>query len=247
MKGFFAIFQRELNSLFFSPVAYVFTFIFLVLAAVFTFHVGGLTYFVRNEAALHAFFQWHPVIYLVLVPAIGMHLWSEERRSGTIELLFTMPITPEAAVLAKFFAAWLFLLGTLVLTFPMVVITYYLGEPDLGLILTGYLGSFLLCGVYLAITSMTSTFSRSQVVSFIIAEMLCFASIFFGFDGIQQTLRDWQFMDVIINQLNYFSVSYHFQQLQRGIVDFKDLLYFATMIAVPLTITVRTLKSHRAG
>ena len=173
--------QRELSGYFASPVAYVFIVIFLVLIGFFTFssNLGG--FFERDEAALTAFFTWHPWIYLFLVPAVGMRLWSEERRQGTLELLFTMPITLSQAVLGKFFASWIFLILALGLTFPVVLTVLYLGKPDWGPILGGYLGSVLLAGSYLAVSCMTSALTRNQVVSFILSVVICLFLILAGF------------------------------------------------------------------
>src|SRR5689334_13976952 len=164
--------KRELTSYFTSPVAYVFIVIFLLLLGFFTFMLGG--FFERGEASLISFFYWHPWLYLFLVPAVGMRLWSEERRQGTMELLLTMPITPWQAIVGKFLASWLFLGIALALTFPITMTVNYLGNPDNGVIFASYVGSFLMAGAYLAITSMTSAMTRNQVVSFIISVVICF-------------------------------------------------------------------------
>src|SRR6201985_2048821 len=160
-----AIMKRELGGYFTSPIAYVFLVIFLLLTGFFTFTVGN--FFERGEASLVSFFTWHPWLYLFLVPAVGMRLWSEERRLGTLELLLTMPITTWQAIVGKFLASWAFLLLTLILTFPIVITVNYLGHPDNGVILGAYVGTFMMAGSYLAITCITSALSRSQVVSFI--------------------------------------------------------------------------------
>src|SRR3954463_13783665 len=161
-----AIMKRELGGYFTSPVAYVFLVIFLLLTGFFTFTVGN--FFERGEASLVSFFTWHPWLYLFLVPAAGMRLWSEERRLGTLELLLTMPITTWQAIVGKFLASWLFLILALALTFPIIFTVSFLGDPDGGTIFTGYLGSAFLAGAYLAITSLTSAFTRNQVISFIV-------------------------------------------------------------------------------
>src|SRR5476649_2932325 len=151
-RNIFAIMKRELGGYFTSPVAYVFLVIFLLLTGFFTFTVGN--FFERGEASLVSFFTWHPWLYLFLVPAAGMRLWSEERRSGTMELLLTMPITPWQAIVGKFLASWLFLALALALTFPIVITVNYLGHPDNGVILASYAGSLLLSGAYLSISAM---------------------------------------------------------------------------------------------
>src|SRR5687767_10831128 len=166
-----AIMKRELGGYFTSPIAYVFLVIFLLLTGFFTFTVGN--FFERAEASLVSFFTWHPWLYLFLVPAVGMRLWSEERRLGTLELLLTMPITPWQAIVGKFVACWLFLALALFLTFPVLITVCYLGDVDSGPILCGYVGSLLLAGAYLAISSMTSAMTRNQVVSFIVSVVIC--------------------------------------------------------------------------
>src|SRR5881296_1630002 len=163
--------KRELGGYFASPVAYVFIVIFLLLCGFFTFMLGG--FFERREASLVSFFLWHPWLYLFLVPAAGMRLWSEERRLGTMELLLTMPITAWQAIVGKFLASWAFLTLALALTFPVVITVRYLGHPDMGIIFCGYIGSFLLAGAYLAVSCLTSAMTRNQVISFIISVVIC--------------------------------------------------------------------------
>src|SRR5271166_3619802 len=172
--------KRELGAYFSSPLAYIFIVIFLLLCGFFTFMVGG--FFERGEASLvRPFFDWHPWLYLFLVPAVGMRLWSEERRSGTMELLLTMPITTWQAIVGKFLASWLFLGIALLLTFPIALTVNYHGSPDNGVILTSYFGSFLLAGSYLAVTCMTSAMTRNQVISFIVSVVICFLLILVGY------------------------------------------------------------------
>jgi ABC-2 type transport system permease protein len=171
MKTIWTIAKRELGAYFTSPVAYVFLVIFLLLTGFFTFTAGN--FFERGEASLAAFFGWHPWLYLVLVPAVGMRVWAEERRSGTIELLLTMPVTTWQAIVAKFIASWIFLALALALTFPAIITVNVLGEPDNGIIAAGYIGSLLLAGAYLAVSCMTSAMTRNQVVAFILAVVVC--------------------------------------------------------------------------
>src|SRR6201985_2371577 len=161
------VFRRELRSYFATPLAYVFIVIFLVLAAVFTFQIGG--FFERNQADLQPFFRWHPWLYLVLIPAVSMRLWAEERNSGSIELLMTLPMTLWQAVLGKFLAAWCFAGIALLLTFPVWLTVNYLGSPDNGAILAAYIGSFLMAGGFLSIGMCLSAATRNQVVAFITA------------------------------------------------------------------------------
>src|SRR5947209_16251362 len=181
--------KREMGGYFASPVAYVFIVIFLLLCGFFTFMLGG--FFERHEASLVSFFLWHPWLYLFLVPAIGMRLWSEERRLGTMELLLTMPITAWQAIVGKFLASWLFLALALFLTFPVVLTVNYLGHPDNGIIFCGYVGSWLLAGSYLAISCITSAMTRNQVVSFIISVVICLFLILAGFPPVIRFLQSW--------------------------------------------------------
>src|SRR5882757_557024 len=184
--------KRELGAYFSSPLAYVFIVIFLLLCGVFTFARQLGAFFERGEASLiHSFFTWHPWFYLFLVPAVGMRLWAEERRVGTIELLLTMPITAWQAIVGKFLASWLFLALALALTFPIVITVNYLGTPDNGVILSGYIGSWLMAGAYLAISCITSAMTRNQVVSFIISVVICLFFILAGFPPVINMLESW--------------------------------------------------------
>src|SRR5918993_2139909 len=184
-----AIMKRELGGYFTSPIAYVFLVIFLLLTGFFTFTVGN--FFERGEASLVSFFTWHPWLYLFLVPAVGMRLWSEERRLGTMELLLTMPITTWQAIVGKFLAAWIVVGLALVLTFPVWITVNWLGDPDNGVIAAGYVGSFLLAGAYLAVSCMTSAMTRNQVISFILSVMICLFLILAGFTPVTDLLVKW--------------------------------------------------------
>src|SRR5213083_1842089 len=182
--------KRELGAYFSSPIAYVFIVIFLLLCGFFTFFVGG--FFEREQASLAApFFEWHPWFYLFLVPAVGMRLWAEERRVGTIELLLTMPITAWQAIVGKFLASWVVIALAVVLTFPLVLTVNYLGHPDNGVIFASYIGSLLMAGAYLAISGMTSALTRNQVVSFIISVVILLFLILAGWEPVTSMLSDW--------------------------------------------------------
>src|ERR1700691_918836 len=182
-----AITKRELSGYFASPVAYVFIVIFLLLTGFFTFMAGG--FFERQQATLDgSFFMWHPWLYLFLVPAVGMRLWAEERRVGTLELLLTLPITAWQAIVGKFLASWIFLLLALVLTFPVVITVNYLGSPDNGVILASYFGSFLMAGAYLAISCMTSSMTRNQVISLILSAVICLVLVLYGYPPVTNLL-----------------------------------------------------------
>ena len=236
--------KRELVGYFASPVAYVFIVIFLLLNGFFTFMLGG--FFERGEASLASFFIWHPWLYLFLVPAAGMRLWSEERRQGTMELLLTMPITAWQAIVGKFLASWLFLVLALVLTFPVVITVGYLGHADMGAIWAGYLGSVLLAGAYLAVSCMTSAMTRNQVISFILSVVICFFLILAGWEPVTNLLVRWA-PDWLVSTVASFSVMPHFASFQRGVVDFRDVLFFASLAVFPLFVTGVILRNLRAG
>lgn len=239
-----AIAKRELSGYFASPVAYVFIVIFLLLTGFFTFMLGQ--FFDRAEASLEAFFMWHPWLYLFFVPAVGMRLWSEERRQGTLELLMTMPITPWQAIVGKFLASWAFLAVALFLTFPLVLTVNYLGDPDNGRLLCGYVGSLLLAGGYLAITSMTSAMTRNQVVSFIVSVVICLVMILAGWPPVTDMFVNWASVD-LVDFVAGFSVMTHFEAFQNGVLDSRDVLFFLSMMGFPLFTTSVILRSLRAG
>lgn len=236
--------RRELAAYFESPLAYVFLVIYLLLAGVFTFVFGG--FFERSEASLGSFFGWMPWLFLFLVPAVGMRLWADERRLGTIELLLTLPVTTAQAILGKFLASWLLLAIALAFTFPVVITVNILGDPDNGVIASGYLGSLLLAGAYLALSCMTSALARSQVVSFIIAVMLGLILILVGFNPVTDILARWASPSVV-EAIAGFSVLTHFDGLQKGVIDTRDVLYFLSLIVFALFTTDVIIRSHRAG
>ncbi len=236
--------KRELSSYFASPVAYVFLVIFLLLNGFFTFTAGQ--FFERGEASLAAFFGWHPWLYLVLVPAVGMRLWSEERRSGTLELLLTLPISPWEAILGKFLASWIFLALALALTFPVVITVNWLGEPDNGQILAGYFGSLMLAGVYLAITCMTSALTRNQVIAFILSVAACLFLILAGFNPVTDLFTRWA-SPAVVETIAAFSVVTHYDGFQKGVIDSRDLLFFASVIGFALFATAVILRNRRSA
>lgn len=239
-----AIVMRELGGYFTSPIAYVFLVIFLLLTGFFTFTVGS--FFERGEASLVSFFTWHPWLYLFLVPAVGMRLWSEERRLGTMELLLTMPVTTWQALIGKFLASWLFLGLALALTFPVIVTVNYLGNPDNGVIVAGYLGSLLLAGAYLAVTCMTSAMTRNQVISFIVAVLICLFLILAGYEPVTGLLSRFASARVV-ELVAAFSVMTHFDGFQRGVIDLRDIMFFASVMGFALFATGVIIRSHRAG
>lgn len=246
-RNIWTITKRELGAYFTSPLAYVFIVIFLLLCGFFTFFVGG--FFERGEAALQRpFFDWHPWFYLFLVPAVGMRLWAEERRVGTLELLLTMPITAWQAIVGKFLASWLFLGLALLLTCPVVITVNYLGHPDNGVILATYVGSWLMAGAYLAISCITSALTRSQVVSFILSLVACLFLILAGFPPVINFLEQFfASSPKVVDLITSFSVMTHFEGFQKGVLDSRDLIFFLSVIGFSLFTTSVILRTHRAG
>ena len=193
-----------------------------------------------------SFFTWHPWLYLFLVPAAGMRLWSEERRLGTLELLLTMPITTWQAIVGKFLASWLFLGIALALTFPVWITVNWLGNPDNGVILAGYVGSLLMAGTYLAISCMTSAMTRNQVISFIVSVMLCLFLILAGFTPVTDLLVRWA-NPAVVQTIASFSVMTHFESFQRGVIDLRDIVFFVSVMGFALFTTGVVIRGHRAG
>jgi ABC-2 type transport system permease protein len=237
------IFKRELASYFATPLAYVFIVIFLVLSGVFTFYLGG--FFESGQANLAPFFNFHPWLYLFLVPAIAMRLWAEERKSGSIELLMTLPITRFEAVTGKFFAAWVFAGLALLLTFPMILTVNYLGEPDNGAIVTGYIGSWLLAGGYLAIGSCMSALAKNQVIAFILAVGLSFLFMVSGFPMVLDAFSGWA-PQALVDAVASLSFLTRFEAISKGVIDLRDLLYFLTLIAAWLAATAVVIDLKKA-
>ncbi len=228
MRNVLLIMGRELRSYFATPLAYIFIVIFLVLAGALTFFLGGLLG--RGQADLLPFFNFHPWLYLFLVPAIAMRLWAEERRSGTIELLLTLPVSLPQAVIGKFLASWLFLGLCLVLTFPIWLTVNYLGDPDNGAILAAYLGSWLMAGGMLAIGSCMSALTRNQVIAFILSVVVCFLFLLSGLPMVLDLFTGWA-PQVLVDAIAGLSFLAHFADISRGVIDLRDLVYFALVIA----------------
>ena len=244
MNGLIPILKRELLAYFRSPVAYVFIVIFLVANAGCTFLLGN--YYDSQQASLELFFLFHPWLYLFLIPAVGMRLWAEERHSGTVELLLTLPVRLITAVLAKFLAAWAFIAVALVLTFPMIFTVHYLGEPDNGPIVAGYLGSLLMAGAYLAVASCTSALTKNQVISFILSVVICLVLVLLGWGGMSEALNT--ILPVWLTDLiAQFSFTTHFEALRRGVIDLRDLVYFLSVIGFMLLVNVVVLESRKAS
>jgi ABC-2 type transport system permease protein len=223
----YAIFRRELKSYFATPVAYVFIVIFLVLAGAFTFYLGN--FYERGQADLQPFFSFHPWLYLFLVPAVSMRLWSEERKSGTIELLLTLPVTMGQAVLGKFLAAWAFLGIALALTFPIWITVNYLGAPDNGVIVASYVGSWLMAGAFLAVGACLSAATRNQVVAFILTAVVCFGLLLAGFPLVLDFFRAL-FPQPVVDAVASLSFLTHFAAISKGVLDLRDVLFFLLTI-----------------
>jgi ABC-2 type transport system permease protein len=243
MNGIRVIARRELASYFATPLAYVFILIFLVLAGVFTFYLGN--FYEREQADLGPFFNFHPWLYLFLVPAISMRLWSEERKSGSIELLLTLPITRFAAVLGKFIAAWLFAGLALLLTFPLWLTVNYLGEPDNGVIFASYIGSWLMAGGFLAIGSCMSAISKSQVIAFILTGAVCLLFVLAGFPLVLNVFKDWLPI-LVVDTVASLSFMTHFGAIAKGVLGLQDLLYFVSVIMVWLVATSVVVEMKQA-
>jgi ABC-2 type transport system permease protein len=238
-----ALFRRELRSYFATPVAYVFIVIFLVLMGTFTFYLGG--FYERGQADLRPFFNFHPWLYLFLVPALSMRLWAEERKSGSIELLMTLPVTPWQAVLGKYLAAWAFTGLALALTFPIWITVNYLGDPDNGAILTAYIGSLLMAGGFLAIGSCLSAFTRNQVIAFVISVVVCFGFLLSGFPLVLDMFSGWA-PQALVDGIASLSFLTHFANISRGVIDFRDLVFFGLLIGTFLYANTIVLQWKQA-
>ncbi len=243
MNAVLNLMRREFNGYFATPVAYVFIVIFLVMNGVFTFYLGN--FYQRGIADLDPFFRFHPWLYLFLVPAISMRLWAEERKSGTIELLLTLPFTLWQVVIAKFLAAWLFLGLALVLTVPVWLTVNYLGAPDNGAILAAYLGSWLMAGGFLAIGACMSALTRNQVVAFILSVVVCFAFMLSGLPMIMNLFSGWA-PQVVLDGIANLSFLAHFADISKGVIDLRDLVYFALVITFFLVSNMIVLELKKA-
>src|SRR3954451_24360117 len=243
-RSIVTVFKRELASYFATPVAYVFIVIFLILSGAFTFYLGN--FYERSQADLQPFFNFHPWLYLFLVPAVSMRLWAEERKSGTIELLLTLPVTMWQAVLGKFLAAWAFIGIALVLTFPIWITVNYLGQPDNGVILASYIGSFLMAGGYLAIGACISATTHNQVIAFVVSVVVCFLFTISGAPLVIDFFRAWAPL-ALINAIASFSFLTHFMSITQGVIDLRDLIFFFSLIALFLTANIVIVDLKRVG
>lgn len=243
MNAILNVMRRELTGYFATPVAYVFLIIFLVMTGIFAFYLGN--FYERGFADLDPFFRFHPWLYLFLVPAISMRLWAEERRSGTVELLLTLPLTTSQAVLGKFLAAWLFIGLALVLTLPMWLTVNYLGQPDNGVILAAYLGSWLMAGSFLAIGSCLSALTRNQVVAFILSIVVCFLFLLSGLPMVMNLFTGWA-PQIVLDGIASLSFLKHFADITKGVIDLRDLVYFALVTGFWLLANILILDVKKA-
>jgi ABC-2 type transport system permease protein len=244
MSRIATIMRREFRAYFATPVAYVFIVIFLFLTGIFTFYVGG--FYERNQADLEPFFRYLPWLYMLLIPAISMRLWSEERKAGTIELLMTLPISLADAVVGKFLAAWLFTALALALTFPLWLTVNYLGDPDNTVIAAGYLGSLLMAGGFLAIGSCISALTKNQVIAFVISFVICFAFNLSGFPIVLDFFRAWA-PSAIVDVISSFSFLTHAGSIQKGVIDLRDIIFFATLIGFFLYANMLAIDAKKSS
>ena len=242
MRNIRAIAARELKSYFATPVAYVFIVIFLAFTGALAFYVGG--FFESGQANLISFFFYHTWLYLLLIPAISMRLWAEERKTGTIELLMTLPVSISDAVLGKYFAAWLFAGIALALTFPMWITVNILGNPDNGVILASYAGSFVMAGAFLAIGSCVSALTKNQVIAFIVAATVCFLFTMSGLELVLNFFRLWA-PDILVDTIASMSFLTHFKAITKGVIDLRDLVFFSSLIVVFLFANVLAVDSKK--
>ena len=243
MNSFIAVFKREFKGYFATPLAYVFLVIFLFFSAYMMFRQG---FYQMRQADMRAFFSNLPLLFVFMVPSTAMRLWAEERKSGSIELLLTLPVTVNQAVLGKFFAAWLFMMIALLLTLPVPITVRYLGQPDIGLIITGYIGSIFMAGGFLAIGAFFSAVSKNQVISFVLAVVVCSFFVFAGMPTTHAYLSSFlpAGLAAAIGQLSFQT---HFDSIQKGVIEFKDLAYFVLMIAGWVWATCVILEERKAA
>jgi len=243
MRNISIIVRRELASYFATPLAYVFIIIFLVLTSLFTFSLGN--FYERGQADLQPFFSFHPWLYLFLVPAISMRLWAEERKSGSLELLVTLPVTLMEAVVGKFLAAWAFTAVALALTFPIWITVNYLGNPDNGAIFAAYLGSLFMAGGFLAIGACMSAVTRNQVIAFILAIVVCFIFLVAGLPIVLDAFRGWM-AQPLVDAIASLSFLTHFRSISKGVIELRDVVYFALTISVWLVANAIILDAKKS-
>ncbi|HEX4889373.1 MAG TPA: ABC transporter permease subunit [Alphaproteobacteria bacterium] len=244
MNGLRLVLKREFMGYFATPLAYIFIVIFLFLTGLTTFYIGQ--FFEVGEASLKNFFSFHPWLYLFLIPAISMRLWAEETKSGTIELLLTLPVPLWAVVLGKYLAAWGFAMVALALTFPIWITVNYLGDPDNGVILASYIGSALMAGAYLAIGSAISATTRNQVIAFVVTVSVCFLFTVSGLPMVLDFFSTWA-PEALLAAIASFSFLTHFDAITNGVIDLRDVVYFASLTGAWLYANAVILEMKKAG
>jgi ABC-2 type transport system permease protein len=244
MHSIISICKRELTAYFSTPLAYVFIVIFLGLAGAVTFYFGQ--FFNRGQADLQPFFAFHPWLYLILIPAVGMRLWAEERKTGTLELLMTLPISTAQAVFGKFLASWIFCGIALLLTFPIWLTVNFLGEPDNGVIMAGYIGSFLMAGAFLAIGCFVSALTRNQVIAFVIAAVVCFLFMMSGLEIVLAAFKGWA-PPLVVDVVSSLSFLTHFDAIVKGVIDLRDVIYLLSVMGLFLFANVLTVDMKRGA
>lgn len=237
------VFGREFRAYFATPLAAIFLVVFLALAGAMTFFISG--FFNRNSADMGAFFTWLPWLFLVLLPAIGMKLWAEERRAGTIELLMTMPVRAWELVVGKFLAGWAFTLVALALTVPMWITVNWLGTPDNGVIALGYVGAFLMAGAFLAVASCISALTKNQVIAFIGAAIVTFLFVTAGAEIVLGAIRNWApfWVTELVQSL---SVLGHYGRTTQGLLEAPTLIFFGSLLVVSLIINTLLVELRKA-
>ncbi|HEY2068540.1 MAG TPA: hypothetical protein VGG48_03210 [Rhizomicrobium sp.] len=244
MNQLWPIFKREFLAYFATPLAYVFIVIFLFTMGLFTFYVGH--FYDNGVADLSVFFAYHPWLYLFFIPALSMRLWAEERRSGTLELLLTLPVPLWVAVLAKYLAAWAFTAVALFLTFPIWLTVNFLGSPDNGVILASYIGSLLMAGGYLAIGSAISATTNNQVIAFVVSVVVCFL---FTISGVPFVIDFFRAIApfAVVNAISSFSFLTHFTAITQGVIDLRDVIFFFSLIALFLFANIIAIDLKKVG
>ena len=244
MRYSWVIIKRELAAYFATPLAYVFIIIFLAISGALTFFMGA--FFERGQADMSSFFTFHPWLYLFLIPAVSMRLWAEERKTGTVELLLTLPTPTWTIVLGKFVAAWIFIGIAVTMTFPLWITVNYLGEPDNGVIVASYIGTLIMAGAYLAIGSCLSAVTKNQVIAFIISSVVCFLFLMSGLELVQSFFQGWA-PEFVLDALRSLSFLTHFNTIIRGVIDLRDVVYFASMIGVFLFVNTAIVDLTRGS
>jgi ABC-2 type transport system permease protein len=244
MHNITIIAKREFKNYFVTPLAYIFLVIFIALTGSFAFYIGR--FFSSEQASLQVFFTYHPWLYMMLMPAIAMRLWAEDRKSGTIEILMTLPVSTTQAVLGKYLAAWAFSGIALLLTFPIWVSVNWLGSPDNGVIIASYLGSFFMAGAFLSIGSCISALTKNQVIAFIVAATVCFLFTMSGLDMVLDFFRSWA-PEIVVQTIASMSFLTHFSAILKGVIDIRDLIYFLSLIAFWLFANVIIIDLKKAA